>query len=334
MNYQGKSLLTWLDYTPEDFKYFLDLSARLKTEKRQGIKSHVHEGKQIALLFQKDSTRTRCAFETAAHDLGMNATYIGPSGSQMGVKESIMDTARVLGRMYQGIEFRGYRHEDAELLARHSGVPVWNGLTDKFHPTQVLADFLTIHETFGHLEGITLAYVGDARNNVANSLMVGCAKMGLHFRAVAPRELWPEETLVATCRRMAQETQATIELTADIDQGVKNAAVIYTDVWVSMGEPKETWAQRIALLSKYQVNREMMDKADKNAIFLHCLPAFHGLDTEIGRQISVEFGGQYPTLSHGEVEVTHEVFESIQSRVFEQAENRMHTIKAIMMATL
>ncbi|MFA5235429.1 MAG: ornithine carbamoyltransferase [Bacilli bacterium] len=334
MNYQSKSLLTWLDYSPKDFSYFLDLAARLKKEKRDGVSHRIHEGKQIALLFQKDSTRTRCAFEVAAHDLGMSATYIGPSGSQMGVKESIMDTARVLGRMYQGIEFRGYRHEDVDLLARHSGVPVWNGLTDKFHPTQVLADFLTIQEAFNHLKGITLAYVGDAHNNVANSLMVGCAKMGLHFRAVAPKELWPEEVLVETCRKVALGTKATIELTSDIDQGVKNADVIYTDVWVSMGEPKETWAKRIEQLSPYQVNRTLMEKAGKKAIFLHCLPAFHGMDTEIGRQIAFDFGHQYPMLSHGEVEVTNEVFESKQSRVFDQAENRLHTIKAIMMATL
>jgi len=334
MKYQGKSLLTWLDYSSEDFAYFLQLSDRLKKEKQNGIIHRKHGGKQIVLLFQKDSTRTRCAFEVAAHDLGMNVTYIGSSGSQMGVKESIMDTARVLGRMYQGIEFRGYRHEDVELLAKYSGVPVWNGLTDQFHPTQVLADFLTIYEAHGRLQGITLTYVGDARNNVANSLMVGSAKMGLNFRALAPKELWPDAKLTETCRDIAKSTGATISLFEDIDAGVKDADVIYTDVWVSMGEPKETWAKRIELLHKYQVNRAMMEKAGKQAIFLHCLPAFHGLDTDIGHQIAAQFGNDYQAVSQGEMEVTNEVFESPASRVFIQAENRMHTIKAIMMATL
>ncbi|MDD3207555.1 MAG: ornithine carbamoyltransferase [Bacilli bacterium] len=334
MPYNGRSLLTWLDYSSEDFAYFLQLSQQLKKEKQQGITHQHHVGKQIVLLFQKDSTRTRSAFEVAAHDLGMNVTYVGSSGSQMGVKESIKDTARVLGRMYQGIEFRGYFHSDAELLAKYSGVPVWNGLTDEFHPTQVLADLLTIYESFGHLSGITLAYVGDARNNVANSLMVGCAKAGLNYRAVAPKELWPDDTLLKTCREVAKLTGARIELFDDVDQGVRDADAIYTDVWVSMGEPKEVWAKRIALLYNYQVNAELMKKASKNAIFLHCLPAFHGLDTEVGRQIATDFGKDYPRLRQGELEVTNEVFESKQSRVFDQAENRMHTIKAIMMATL
>ena len=334
MKYSGRSLLTWLDFTSEDFAYFLQLSDRLKKEKQQGVLHRKHEGKQIVLLFQKDSTRTRCAFEVAAHDLGMNVTYIGSSGSQMGVKESIMDTARVLGRMYQGIEFRGYAHKDVELLAKHAGVPVWNGLTDLYHPTQVLADFLTIYEAHGRLQGITLTYVGDARNNVANSLMIGAAKMGLHFRALAPQELWPDQQLVARCQEIAKTSGGTITLESDIDKGVTGSDVIYTDVWVSMGEPKETWANRIALLHRYQVNEEMMKKASKNAIFLHCLPAFHGLDTEIGVQIANQFGTEFPVVKHGEMEVTNAVFESSQSRVFDQAENRMHTIKAIMMATL
>lgn len=334
MKYSGRSLLTWLDFTSEDFAYFLQLSDRLKKEKQQGVLHRKHEGKQIVLLFQKDSTRTRCAFEVAAHDLGMNVTYIGSSGSQMGVKESIMDTARVLGRMYQGIEFRGYAHKDVELLAEHAGVPVWNGLTDLYHPTQVLADFLTIYEAHGRLQGITLTYVGDARNNVANSLMIGAAKMGLHFRALAPQELWPDQQLVARCQEIAKTSGGTITLESDIDKGVTGSDVIYTDVWVSMGEPKETWANRIALLHRYQVNEEMMKKASKNAIFLHCLPAFHGLDTEIGFQIANQFGTEFAAVKHGEMEVTNAVFESSQSRVFDQAENRMHTIKAIMMATL
>jgi ornithine carbamoyltransferase len=334
MKYQGKSLLTWLDYSSEDFAYFLQLSDRLKKEKQQGIAHRKHEGKQIVLLFQKDSTRTRCAFEVAAKDLGMNVTYIGSSGSQMGVKESIKDTARVLGRMYQGIEFRGYRHQDVELLSEYSGVPVWNGLTDQFHPTQVLADVLTIYEAHGRLQGITLTYVGDARNNVANSLMVGAAKMGLHFRALAPKQLWPDAELTAKCREVAKSSGATIEFFENIDQGIKGADVIYTDVWVSMGEPKETWAKRIELLHDYQVNASMMKKAGPQAIFLHCLPAFHGLDTEVGAQIGVQFGSSYPNVKSGEMEVTNEVFESAASRVFDQAENRMHTIKAIMMATL
>jgi len=334
MNYHDKSLLTWLDYTEKDFSYFLDLSAKLKDEKRKGIPHRKLEGKNIALLFQKDSTRTRSAFEVAAFDLGMNVTYIGSSGSQMGIKESIKDTARVLGRMYDGIEFRGYRHEDAKLLAEHAGVPVWNGLTDKFHPTQVLADFLTIREHFGKLKGIKLVYAGDAHNNVANSLLVGSALMGLHFVALAPHDLWPDGELTETCRAIAKKSGATIEYMEDHDKGLSDADVIYTDVWVSMGEPKDIWAKRIELLHKYQVNQAMMEKAGKKAIFLHCLPSFHGLDTDIGRQVAEQFGKQYPMLAHGELEVSDEVFESTRSLVFDQAENRMHTIKAIMLATL
>ncbi len=334
MDMTGKSLLTWLDFSSEQFEATLKLALQLKQEKKRGIAHRLLEGKQIVLLFQKDSTRTRCAFEVAAHDLGMGVTYIGSSGSQMGAKESIKDTARVLGRMYDGIEFRGYKHEDALMLAQHAGVPVWNGLTDKYHPTQVLADFLTIYEHFGVLKGKTIAYFGDARNNVANSLMVGAAKMGLHYRAVAPKQLWPDAELVATCNQIAALTGGTITLLEDPNRGARNADILYTDVWVSMGEAKALWETRIALLHRYQITAELMKKAGKNAIFLHCLPAFHGLDTDVGADVAHNFKDAFPSLAGGEVEVTNEVFESPQSLVFTQAENRLHTIKAIMLATL
>jgi len=334
MNLKGKSVLTWLDYSQNDFQGCLDLASKLKREKQQGVPHRRLEGKQVVLLFQKDSTRTRCAFEVAANDLGMPATYIGSSGSQMGTKESIRDTARVLGRMYQGIEFRGYHHCDVIELSKFANVPVWNGLTDKYHPTQVLADFLTIRERLGHLTGVKLVFVGDSHNNVCNSLMIGASIMGLHFTAVAPKSLWPDMELVKECEKRAQDSGATLMFTENISEGVAGAEVIYTDVWVSMGEPKEIWAKRISLLHKYQVNKQMMEKAGKNAIFLHCLPSFHGLDTEVGRQIAAEYGAEYPHLASGELEVTNEVFESHQSFVFDQAENRLHTIKAIMLATM
>ncbi len=334
MNLKGKSFVTLLDYTPEEINYLLDLSAKLKKEKQEGVLHRHLEGKNVVLLFQKDSTRTRCAFEVGALDLGMGVTFLGPSGSQMGKKESIKDTARVLGRMYDGIEFRGYLHTDVEQLAEHAGVPVWNGLTDMYHPTQILADFLTVKEEFGKLEGVKFSYVGDARNNMGNSLMIGSAKLGLHFTAVAPKELWPEQTLIDHCREIAKETGATINFTEDKLEGTKNADVVYTDVWVSMGEPKDVWHYRIKQLSDYQVDAAMMQNANDKAIFMHCLPAFHGIDTEVGMQIANEFQDEYPRVKNGEMEVTNEVIESKQSRVFPEAENRMHTIKAVMLATL
>ncbi|MFW6299112.1 MAG: ornithine carbamoyltransferase, partial [Bacillota bacterium] len=297
--------------------------------------AHTHlTGKNVVLLFQKDSTRTRCAFEAGAYDLGMGVTYLGPSGSQMGKKESIKDTARVLGRMYDGIQFRGYRHSDVTTLAEHAGVPVWNGLTDLYHPTQILADFLTIKEHFNRLDGIRLSYVGDARNNMGNSLMIGAAKMGLHFTAVAPKELWPSESLVNKCKAIAQKTGGTLSLEEDPMKGTKDADVIYTDVWVSMGESEATWRERIDKLHPYQVNDTMMDNASEEAIFMHCLPAFHGDDTEIGATIAEKFKTDYPNIGKGEMEVTDSVIESAQSVVFEEAENRMHTIKAVMLATM
>ncbi len=334
MNLKGRHLLTLLDFSSEEIQYLIHLSRQLKKEKKEGI-SHQHlRDLNVVLLFQKDSTRTRCAFEVGAMDLGMGVTYIGPSGSQMGKKESIKDTARVLGRMYDGIQFRGYLHADVEMLAEYAGVPVWNGLTDQFHPTQILADLMTIEEHFGHLKGIQLTYYGDARNNMGNSLMIGCAKMGMHFVACAPQSLWPNAELIKKCQGIAKETGATLTFTEDPKKGSRNADVIYTDVWVSMGEPKEVWQSRIHELHPYQVNREIMSHAKSNAIFMHCLPAFHGIDTEIGAQIAAEFGSSYPSVSKGELEVTDDVIESMQSVVFQEAENRMHTIKAVMLATL
>jgi ornithine carbamoyltransferase len=327
INLQGRSLLTLLDYTPAEIAYMLDLAAELKATKKNGTEKQFCKGKNIVILFEKDSTRTRCAFEVAAFDQGMNVTYLGPTGSQMGKKESIKDTARVLGRMYDGIEYRGFSQETVEILAAYSNVPVWNGLTDLYHPTQILADFLTIKEHFGHLKDIRLAYLGDARNNMGNSLMIGSAKMGLDFRAVAPQQLWPNEELVAKCRGIAEKNEGRITLTADLESGCRDVDVIYTDVWVSMGEPESVWKDRIELLLPYQVNSKLMRYAKPEAIFLHCLPSFHNLETIVGRDIHSKFGLEA-------MEVTDEVFESKQSKVFEEAENRLHTIKAVMVATL
>ena len=334
MNLKGRHLLTLLDYSSEEIKYLIDLAKRLKKEKKEGISHKVFPNKNIVLLFQKDSTRTRCAFETSALDLGMGVTYLGPTGSQMGKKESVKDTARVLGRMYDGIEYRGYFQKEVEMLAEYSGVPIWNGLTELYHPTQILADFLTIEEKFGHLKDIRFTYFGDARNNMGNSLMIGCAKMGMHFTAAAPKHLWPNETLIEKCQSIAKTTGATLRFVEDASEGAKDADVLYTDVWVSMGEPKEVWESRIELLHPYQVNKKLLSLAHKNAIFMHCLPAFHGLDTEVGQEIAKTFGSKYPSVKNGELEVTDEVIESKQSVVFDEAENRMHTIKAVMYASL
>ena len=327
MDLKGRDFLKLLDFTAEEITYLVDLAADLKAKKKQGIPVDMHRGKNVALIFEKTSTRTRCAFEVAAHDLGMGTTYLDPSGSQIGKKESIADTARVLGGMFDGIEYRGYGQEIVEELAKYSKVPVWNGLTNEFHPTQMLADLLTIKEHFGHVEGIKLTYMGDARYNTGNSLMVVCAKMGMHFTACTAAKYFPDSELVATCREIAAKTGATITLTEDVMEGTKGADVIYTDVWVSMGEPDDIWTERIADLKPYQVNKAAMDNAGENAIFMHCLPAFHDLNTKIGVQIAEKFG-------ISEMEVTDEVFESSQSLVFEEAENRMHTIKAVMAATL
>lgn len=334
MNLKNRNFITLLDFSSEEIKYLLDLSQQLKKEKYAGIPHKHLQDKNVVLLFQKDSTRTRCAFEVGAMDLGMGVTYLGPNGSQMNKKESVKDTARVLGRMYDGIEFRGYKQEDVEALGEYSGVPVWNGLTDQYHPTQILADFLTIQEVFGYLKGIKFTYVGDSRNNMGNSLMIGSAKMGLHFTGVAPKELWPDQALIDTCNEIAEETGATIRFTEDKMDGTKDVDVIYTDVWVSMGEPKEVWGERLALLHDYQVDKTMMDNANNDAIFMHCLPAFHGKDTEVGKDMADTFKDSYPRVKNGEMEVTDEVIESPQSVVFQEAENRMHTIKAVMLATL
>lgn len=327
VNLRGRSFLKLLDFTPAEIRYLIDLSKNLKDLKRAGIKHDTLKGKNIVLLFEKTSTRTRCSFEVAAHDLGMGVTFLDPGSSQMGKKESIADTARVLGRMYDGIEYRGFSQELVEELAQYAGVPVWNGLTDEFHPTQMIADLLTIEEKLGRLKGVNFVYMGDARNNMGNSLMVACAKMGLNFTACAPKELFPAEDLVAKCKEIAKESGATITLTEDVQAGTKNADVIYTDVWVSMGEPDEVWESRLKLLKPFQVNKAVMDNANPEAIFMHCLPAFHDLKTEVGKTVGEKFGIT-------EIEVTDEVFESKQSVVFDEAENRMHTIKAIMLATI
>ena len=324
---KGTSFLKLLDLTPAQIEGLLDLAADLKAKKKAGIPHKLCEGKNIVLLFEKDSTRTRCAFEVAGHDLGMGVTYLGPTGSQMGKKESIADTARVLGRMYDGIEYRGYGQTIVEDLAKYAGVPVWNGLTNEFHPTQILADFLTIREHFGGLKGKKLVYCGDARYNMGNSLMVGCAKMGMHFVACAPEEYFPAPELIAECQAVAAETGAVLEFISDPMEATKNADVIYTDVWVSMGEPDSVWAERIQALKPYQVNTAMMENAGSQCRFMHCLPAFHDLKTVIGSQIHEKFGLTA-------MEVTDEVFESEQSIVFDEAENRLHTIKAVMAATL
>ena len=327
MNLKGKSFLKLLDFTPEEITGLLDLAAELKEKKKAGIPHRLCEGKNIALLFEKDSTRTRCAFEVAGHDLGMGVTYLGPTGSQMGKKESIADTARVLGRMFDGIEYRGYGQQIVEDLASYSGVPVWNGLTNEFHPTQVLADFLTIREHFGSLAGKKLVFLGDARYNMADSLMVGCAKMGMHFVACAPEKYFPNKALTDQCKAIAAETGAVLEFITDPITAVRGAHVIYTDVWVSMGEPDSVWQTRIAELEPYRVTKALMDAAGAQCRFMHCLPAFHDLNTTIGAQIYEKFGIDC-------MEVTDQVFEGEQSIVFDEAENRMHTIKAVMAATL
>ena len=325
---KGRSFLKLLDFTPEEILYLIDFSAELKEKKKKGISTQdLHRGKNVALIFEKTSTRTRCSFEVAAHDLGMGTTYLDPSGSQIGKKESIADTARGLGRMYEGIEYRGFEQEIVEELAKYAGVPVWNGLTNEFHPTQMLADMLTIREKLGRLKGVKLTYMGDARYNMGNSLMVVCAKLGMHFTACTTPKYFPDKALVETCEKIARQSGATITLTDKVEEGTKGADVIYTDVWVSMGEPAQVWEERIKELSPYQVNRKVMENAGENAIFMHCLPAFHDLKTKIGKEMGEKFGVT-------EMEVTDEVFESPQSVVFDEAENRMHTIKAVMAATL
>lgn len=327
MNFYNRDFLTLLDYTPDEIRFLIRLAIDFKKLKHNGVPHAYLEGKNIAILFEKDSTRTRCSFEVAAYDLGMHVTYLGPSGSQMGKKETIADTSRVLTRMYDGIEYRGFSQKTVESLADNATVPVWNGLTDKFHPTQMLADYMTLYEEFGTFENKKLVFCGDARNNVANSLMVCAAKLGVNFTACAPRELWPEDELVKECKKIAKETGCEIRFTEDIMEGTKNADAIYTDVWVSMGEPDDVWEKRIKLLHPYQVTRRVMNNANEHCIFLHCLPSFHNINTTIGKDIYEKFGLR-------EMEVCDDVFESNQSRVFEEAENRMHTIKAIMCATL
>ena len=324
---KGKHFLKLLDFTPAEIEQLLDAAADFKAKKKNGIPHKIHEGKNIAILFEKDSTRTRCAFEVAGADLGMSVTYLGPSGSQMGKKESIADTARVLGRMYDGIEYRGFGQTIVEDLAKYAGVPVWNGLTNEFHPTQILADFLTIREHFGGLKGKKLVYMGDSRYNMGNSLMVGCAKMGMHFVSCAPAAYFPDKALIEQCQAVAAETGAVLEFISDPMAATKDADVIYTDVWVSMGEPDSVWEERIKTLTPYRVTKEIMENAGPQCRFMHCLPAFHDLNTVIGKQIHDKFGIDC-------MEVTDEVFESAQSIVFDEAENRMHTIKAVMALTL
>lgn len=327
MNLKGRDFLKLLDFTSEEITYLLDLSAELKEKKKKGIAHNSLIGKNVALIFEKTSTRTRCAFEVAAHDLGMGTTYLDPIGSQIGKKESIADTARVLSGMYEGIEYRGFGQEIAEELAQYADVPVWNGLTNEFHPTQMLADLLTIREKFGYLKGIKLTYMGDARYNMGNSLMVACAKMGMHFTACTCKEYFPEESLTEQCKSLAAASGGSVTLTENVEEGVGGANVIYTDVWVSMGEPAAVWEERIRLLSPYQVNQRAMDMGAEGVIFMHCLPAFHDWKTGIGREMGERFG-------RADMEVTDQVFEGPASVVFRQAENRMHTIKAVMLATL
>ena len=328
MDLKGRNFLKLLDFTPEEILYLIDLAAELKDKKKKGILTKdMHQGKNVALIFEKTSTRTRCSFEVAAHDLGIGTTYLDPTGSQIGKKESIADTARVLGSMYEGIEYRGYGQEIVEELAKYAGVPVWNGLTNEFHPTQMLADVLTIKEKLGRIKGVKLTYMGDARYNMGNSLMVVCAKLGMHFTACTTKKYFPDAALVKECEAIAKQTGATITLTEDVEAGTKGADVIYTDVWVSMGEPDSIWEERIRELFPYQVNKKVMDNAGPAAIFMHCLPAFHDLKTKIGKEMGEKFGIT-------EMEVTDEVFESAQSVVFDEAENRMHNIKAVMAATL
>lgn len=327
MNLKGRDFLKLLDFTPEEIFYLVDLAGELKEKKKRGVPVDYLRGKNVALIFEKTSTRTRCSFEVAAHDLGMGTTYLDPSASQIGKKESIADTARVLSGMFEGIEYRGYGQDIVEELARYASVPVWNGLTNEFHPTQMLADLLTIREHFGRIRGIRLAYMGDARYNMGNSLMVVCAKTGMHFTACTSRKYFPDPALVEQCREIAAGTGGSITLTEDAVSGTRGADVVYTDVWVSMGEPQEVWEERIRELSPYRVDRKIMDNAGEGAVFMHCLPAFHDLKTQTGAQIEKRFGIR-------EMEVTDEVFESPGSLVFQEAENRMHTIKAVMLATL
>ncbi len=327
MDFKGRNFLKLLDYTPAEIGALIDLAADLKAKKKQGVAHDICRGMNIALIFEKTCTRTRCSFEVAGYDLGMGVTYLDPTGSQIGKKESIADTARVLGRIYDGIEYRGYGQEIVEELGKYAGVPVWNGLTNEFHPTQILADFLTIKERFGTLKGVKLVYLGDARYNMGNSLMVGCAKMGMDFVAAAPEKYFPNAELVAQCKAIAEETGASISFETDPMKAVEGANVLYTDVWVSMGEPAEVWEERIKELSPYRVTTKLMDAAAENAVFMHCLPAFHDLKTVIGKEMGEKFG-------ISEMEVTDEVFESPRSIVFDEAENRMHTIKAVMAATL
>ena len=327
MNLKGRNFLTLKDFTPEEITYMIDLAAELKAKKKAGELHEYYKGKNIALIFEKTSTRTRCAFEVAAHDLGMGSTYLDPTGSQIGKKESIADTARVLGRMYEGIEYRGFGQDIVEELAKYAGVPVWNGLTNEYHPTQMLADMLTIREHFGDLKGRRLVYMGDARYNMGNSLMIACSKLGMHFVACTTKKYFPNQELVDLCKTYAEASGGSVTLTEDVQTGTKDADVIYTDVWVSMGEPDEVWEKRIKELSPYKVTKEVMANAKDTAIFLHCLPAFHDLKTKIGAEMGQRFGIE-------DMEVTDEVFESSQSKVFDEAENRMHTIKAVMVATL
>ncbi len=327
MNLKGKDFLKLLDFSPEEIGYLIDLAAELKAKKKAGETHELCKGKNVALIFEKTSTRTRCAFEVAASDLGMSSTYLDPTGSQIGKKESIADTARVLSGMYDGIEYRGFGQDIVEELAKYASVPVWNGLTNEFHPTQILADFLTIKEHFGKLEGINFVYMGDARFNMGNSLMVGCAKMGLNFTACAPKKYFPDTELIKACEEIAEKTGATLRFEEDPIKATENADVIYTDVWVSMGEPVEVWEERIAELSAYQVNTALMDNAGENAVFMHCLPAYHDKNTAVGKEMCERFG-------RDSMEVSNEVFESERSIVFAEAENRMHTIKAVMAATL
>ncbi len=327
MNLQGRDFLKLLDYTPEEIAYLIDLAADFKAKKKAGIAHKICEGKNVALIFEKTSTRTRSSFEVAAHDLGMGTTYLDPTGSQIGKKESIADTARVLAGIFDGIEYRGYGQTIVEELADYASVPVWNGLTDEFHPTQILADFLTIKEHFGYLKGINFVYMGDARFNMGNSLMVGCAKMGIHFTACAPKEYFPDPALVAECEKIAEQSGAVLRFESDADKAVEGANVIYTDIWVSMGEPIDVWEKRIADLAPYEVNAALMAKAAQGAVFMHCLPSYHDKKTAVGREMCERFGRE-------NMEVTDEVFESPASIVFEEAENRMHTIKAVMAATL
>lgn len=327
INLKGRSFLKLIDYTPEEFTYLINLAKKLKAEKKAGKLHKHHQGKNMVILFQKDSTRTRCSFEIGGMDLGLGVTYLGPQGSQMGKKESIEDTAKVLGRMYDCIEFRGYKQTDVEMLAKHSGVPVYNGLTDMWHPTQILADFLTIEEVKGKVKGLNFTYFGDAKNNMGNSLMIGAAMMGMNYTACAPKSLWPSDEVVKIAKDLASKSGAKITLTDSVEEGAKDADVIYTDVWVSMGESNSVWEKRIKLLKPYQVNNKVMNYAKKDAMFLHCLPAFHDHETDVGAEIGKKF-------KLDAMEVTDEVFRAKQSYVFQEAENRMHTIKAVIYATL